>query len=306
MLAQRLRAMLALAPRRCLPPSPIERPAASRESIPWAITPGHARGAQRARVALLAGCAQQVLAPEINDATIRLLTRLGVEVVVPRGAGCCGALTHHMGQHDAAHGLRRAPTSPPGAAEIEGEAAWTPSSSTPPAAAPMVKDYGFMFRTGRQPWRAQADEGGGAGARHQRVPDPHRLRADAADPRPDRSPITPRAACSTARASRCRTEGVAARPPASPWWNRGRRISAAARPAPTTCCSRRSPSACGRASSTTCGRRSPDLIAAGNIGCITQLAGGGLPVVHTVELLDWMAGGPEPAAVGGLVKAAAG
>ena len=53
-------------------------------------------------MALLAGCAQQVLAPEINAATIRLLTRLGCEVVVAEGAGCCGSLNHHMGQHDAA------------------------------------------------------------------------------------------------------------------------------------------------------------------------------------------------------------
>ena len=50
------------------------------------------------RVALLSGCAQQVLAPQINEATIRLLTRHGCEVVVAKGAGCCGALTHHLGQ----------------------------------------------------------------------------------------------------------------------------------------------------------------------------------------------------------------
>ena len=49
----------------------------------------------------------------------------------------------------------------------------------------------------------------------------------------------------------------------------------------------------------------PDLVAAGNIGCITQLVGGGLAVVHTVALLDWMAGGPEPAAVAAARKAAA-
>ena len=42
-------------------------------------------------------------------------------------------------------------------------------------------------------------------------------------------------------------------------------------------------------------RLKPDLIAAGNIGCMTQLSGDGTPVVHTVELLDWMAGGPKPA-----------
>ena len=46
-------------------------------------------------------------------------------------------------------------------------------------------------------------------------------------------------------------------------------------------------------------RTRPDLIAAGNIGCITQLSGDAVPVVHTVELLDWMAGGPEPAALAG-------
>ena len=43
----------------------------------------------------------------------------------------------------------------------------------------------------------------------------------------------------------------------------------------------------------------PDLIAAGNIGCITQLSGDGVPVTHTIELLDWMAGGPAPAALTG-------
>jgi glycolate oxidase iron-sulfur subunit len=47
----------------------------------------------------------------------------------------------------------------------------------------------------------------------------------------------------------------------------------------------------------------PDLVAAGNIGCITQLSGGGLPVVHTVELLDWMAGGPRPTGLSGGVGA---
>ncbi len=51
---------------------------------------------------------RQVLAPAINEATIRLLTRLGVEVVVAPGAGCCGALTHHMGQHDQAMAAARA------------------------------------------------------------------------------------------------------------------------------------------------------------------------------------------------------
>ena len=62
-----------------------------------------AEGARRKRVALLTGCAQRVLDPDINAATIRLLTRHGCEVVIAEGAGCCGALTHHMGKTRASH-----------------------------------------------------------------------------------------------------------------------------------------------------------------------------------------------------------
>ncbi|MGI9480837.1 MAG: 4Fe-4S dicluster domain-containing protein, partial [Hyphomicrobiales bacterium] len=56
----------------------------------------------KGRVALLTGCAQPVLNPGINEATVDLLSRLGIEVVVARGAGCCGALTHHMGKEEVA------------------------------------------------------------------------------------------------------------------------------------------------------------------------------------------------------------
>src|ERR1700694_4858318 len=90
-LPPRLAAMLRLAPSRLPAPSPVDRPQ---------IFP--AEGARVKRVALLVGCAQQVLAPEINEATIRLLTRHGCEVVVAAGAGCCGALVHHMGEEGAA------------------------------------------------------------------------------------------------------------------------------------------------------------------------------------------------------------
>ena len=130
-----------------------------------------AQGERRARVALLAGCAQQVLAPEINEATIRLLTRLGVEVVVARGAGCCGALTHHMGQHDAAMASARANIAA-WSREIEGEGldAVVINAS---GCGTTVKDYGFMFRSEPEPWRSQAEQDLGAGVRHQRIPGPH-------------------------------------------------------------------------------------------------------------------------------------
>src|SRR5690625_242751 len=85
----RLKGVLTMAPRSLPPPSPLDRP----QTIP-------AEGPTRMRVALLTGCAQQVLSPAVNEATIRLLTRHGAEVVIPRGAGCCGALTHHLGREN--------------------------------------------------------------------------------------------------------------------------------------------------------------------------------------------------------------
>ena len=95
--ARRLRAILKLAPR-----------ALPRPATPAGARLHPAQGARRGRVALLAGCAQTVLGPQINDATIRLLTRMGIEVVVAQGAGCCGALTLHMGKHDAGMEAARA------------------------------------------------------------------------------------------------------------------------------------------------------------------------------------------------------
>src|SRR5262245_21069282 len=93
-LARRLGALLPSWARQmtALLPDRLEPPVALAD-----VTP--ALGTRRARVALLAGCVQQVLSPEINRATIRVLTAYGVEVVVPRGQGCCGALALHSG-HD--------------------------------------------------------------------------------------------------------------------------------------------------------------------------------------------------------------
>jgi glycolate oxidase iron-sulfur subunit len=141
LLAQRVRAILAMAPARVPAPSPSEKPQ---------VYP--AQGMRKARVALLAGCAQQVLMPRINEATIRLLTRLGVEVVVSPGAGCCGALNHHIGQHDRAMALARA--------NIEawsGEPGLDAVVVNASGCGTTVKDYGFMFRTRSDAGRAWPD-----------------------------------------------------------------------------------------------------------------------------------------------------
>ena len=277
-LGQRLRAMLALAPTRL--------PAARHvEGV------HEAQGTRRARVVLLAGCAQQVLGPEINAATIRLLTRLGVEVVVPRAAECCGALTHHMGKHDAAMASARA-NIVAWTHEIE-EGGLDAIVINASGCGTTVKDYGFMFRNDKMRGLAE------------------RVSAIAVDiteflTRIGYAPTREAPALTVAYHSACSLQHgqqVTAEPKAL--------LRAAGftvvEPAEQHIC-------CGSAGTYNMMQPEiaerlrerklenlravkPDLIAAGNIGCLTQLGGGGILAVHTVELLDWMAGGPAPAAL---------
>lgn len=280
-LAKRLRAMLRLAPRRL--PSPT---AMSGARVHAAI------GAKRGRVALLVGCAQQVLDPEINDATIRLLTRMGVEVVVASGVGCCGALTHHMGKHGSAIASARANI-----------VAWIREADgvgldgivvNASGCGTTIKDYGFMFRADPA-WRERAE----------------RISAMAMDiseylsrigyaPTRDVPGLTVayHSACSLQHGQRIAAE------PKMLLRKAGFRV---VEPAEGHLC-------CGSAGTynilqpdiaarlrkrklDNLARTEANLIVAGNIGCLTQLSGGALPLVHTVQLLDWMAGGPKPTQV---------
>jgi len=280
LLAQRMRAMLTLAPGR-LP----KRSAAQKPQIHRAI------GERRGRVALLVGCAQTVLAPAINEASIRLLTRLGIEVVIARDVGCCGALTHHMGRHDQALATARAAIGG-WSAEIEGEGLDAILINTS-GCGTTVKDYGFMFRN--EPDAARAE----------RVSS---LAADISEYlsrigyAPTRAApgltVAYHSACSLQHGQRVTTE------PKTLLRTAGFKV---VEPVDAhLCCGSAGtynivqPEIAGRLRARkleTLIAKKPDLVAAGNIGCITQLSNGGLPVVHTVELLDWMAGGPKPEAV---------
>jgi len=280
MMAQRLRAMLALAPARVPTPSAVERPR---------VYP--AEGERRARVALLTGCAQQVLAPSINEATIRLLTRLGVEVVVAEGAGCCGALTHHMGRHEPAMASARANIAA-WSREIEG-AGLDAVVINASGCGTTVKDYGHMFRSEPEPWRERAAKVSA-------------LACDISEllTRLDYAPTREKPGLTVAYHSACSLQHgqqITAEPKAL----LRRAGFTVVEPVEGHIC-------CGSAGTynllqpeiaaqlrarklENLAATRPDLVAAGNIGCLTQLAGGGLPMVHTVELLDWMAGGPVPA-----------
>ena len=98
----------------------------------------------KARVAILSGCAQSVLDPGINAATVRLLNRLGVEIVTPKGEGCCGALVHHMGKEEAALAFARSNVDA-WTREIEGQGL-DAIIITASGCGTTIKDYGHMLR----------------------------------------------------------------------------------------------------------------------------------------------------------------
>jgi glycolate oxidase iron-sulfur subunit len=278
-LAPRLRAMLDLAPKRLPPAGDTGRPQTHL-----------AVGLRRGRVALLAGCAQTVLDPAINEATIRLLTRLGIEVIVVEGVGCCGALTHHMGRHDQA--MQSARNAIRGwIQELEGEGLDAIIINTS-GCGTTVKDYGFMFRAEPEPWRTRAER---VSALAKDVSE-YLLSIDYAPSRENPGlRVTYHAACSLQHGQRVIDA------PKTLLRRAGFSVSEAAEP--HLCCgsagtyNMMQPAIAQQLRARkldNIARTRPDVVAAGNIGCIMQLAGP-TPVMHTVQLLDWMAGGPAPA-----------
>ncbi|TCK30099.1 glycolate oxidase iron-sulfur subunit [Ancylobacter aquaticus] len=259
-----------------------------------------AQGERRARVALLDGCAQPVLRPEIDAAAIRLMTRMGVEIVRPVGGGCCGSLTHHMGKEDLALANARANVDA-WWREIEGEGLDAIIVTTS-GCGTTIKDYGHMLRT--EP--AYAERAAKVSALAQDVSEflaVHEL------PAPVIAPgirVAYHSACSLQHGQRVRT------PPKALLASVGFTVL---EPAEGHLC-------CGSAGTynilqpeiaerlrarkvANIERTEPQLVAAGNIGCMTQIGGGSsLPVVHTVELLDWATGGPMPAELADIRAAA--
>ncbi len=252
-----------------------------------------AQNERRMRVALLAGCAQLVLAPEINEATIRLLTRHGCEVVVARGSGCCGSLVHHLGQGAAALALARADIDAWERERLaEGLDAIAINAS---GCGTTVKDYGFMLR--EDPAYAEKAARIAALARDvTEVVETLGLRAPKTEVAALGRRVAYHSACSM---------------------QHGQRLHAGPKALLTragfeTLEVSEGHICCGSAGTynllqpeiaeklrvrklANIAQTRPDLVATGNIGCITQLApGSAVPIVHTVELLDWATGGPPP------------
>jgi len=278
----RLGAMLALAPRTLPSRSPVDRPQVFA-----------AEGPRRARVALLTGCAQQVLAPSINEATVRLLTRHGVEVVVAEGVGCCGALTHHMGREaDALTSIKANVAAWNREAAGAGLDAIVINAS---GCGTTVKDYGFMLRNDA----AWAEPAARISALAQDVSEFLTGLGLSVATRETGLTIAYQSACSLQHGQKVTAEPQALLSAA------GFIVSEV--PEGHLCCGSAGtynilqPELAGRLRDRKLANiesLAPDAIATGNIGCLTQLAGATeIPMAHSVELLDWATGGPLPSAL---------
>ncbi|WP_298887691.1 glycolate oxidase subunit GlcF [uncultured Bradyrhizobium sp.] len=278
-LIQRLKAMLALAPDRLPAPG----------ALPGSVFA--ALGKKRGRVALLQGCAQQVLAPRINQAAISLLTRHGIEVVLVRDEQCCGALTHHLGDDEDALARARANV-----------AAWCKEAAgegldailvTTSGCGTVIKDYGYLLREDAA------------------------FAADAAKVSALAKDITEYVAGLGLAPSAQQHDIVVAYHSACSLQH-GQKITGLPKellskngfvvkdvPESHLCCGSAGtynilqPELAGRLRDRKVANIAsvkPDMIAAGNIGCMVQIASGtSVPVVHTIELLDWATGGSRPA-----------
>ncbi|MGH1454452.1 MAG: glycolate oxidase subunit GlcF [Paracoccaceae bacterium] len=275
----RLRAMLEMAPKHIPPVSRNDDPQTHRAARP------------KMRVALMTGCAQRALNTDINDATIRLLTRLGCDVVIAKGQGCCGALTHHMGREDESHATA-ARNINAWSSEIEGEGLDAIIINTS-GCGTTVKDYGHMFRN--DPLAEKAAQVSALAMDVSEILMKLDLPAGGAEP----MTVAYHAACSLQHGQQIKTY------PKDLLKRAGFRV---VEPADSHLC-------CGSAGTynlmqpeisarlkarkvATLQAKNPDVIAAGNIGCMMQIGSAmAVPVLHTVELLDWATGGPKPPAM---------
>lgn len=276
-------AMLRLAPEKAHEPTPFTR-ACTHVTL----------AAPKGRVAMLTGCAQPVLDPGINTAAIRLLVRMGIEVVLPEGEGCCGALTHHMGKEEAALASARRNVeiwaSEIDAGDLDAILITTSGCGT------VIKDYGHLLR--HDP--AYAEKAARVAAKAKDITE-YLATLDLPELPANGLTVAYHSACSLQHGQKItalpktllKKAGFTVRDPAEGH----------------LCCGSAGtynmlqPELSGQLKARKVKNieaTKPDIVAAGNIGCMTQIGSGtALPVVHTAELLDWAYGGDKPEKLGG-------
>ena len=285
---KRIAGMLELAParlpRRCAAERPQVFPAA---------------GSRKARVALMPGCVTPVVGPSILEAAVRVLTRHGVEVVLPAGQGCCGGIVHHMGRESESHAAARRNIAA-FATELAGEGL-DAILVTASGCGTTLKDYGFMLRNDPNQASAAARVSALAKDICEFLARPGLLPKAA----PNGLLVAYHAACSLQHGQKITRE------PKDLLCNAGFTVKDV--PEGHLCCGSAGtynilqPDIAKRLRARKVGnieKLKPDVIAAGNVGCIRQIATGtAIPVVHPVELIDWATGGEVPPALQGRLAA---
>ena len=269
----RVAALLNLVPKRMPAPERFGRPGIYA-----------AEGEKRGRVALLMGCVQSVLDPGINAATIRLITRLGYEVVVSGEESCCGSLTHHMGKEQDALARARRSVDQWTKADVEAVIITASGCGT------TIKDYGHMLRLES----AYAEKAKAISAKAKDVTE-FLIGLDL-PPSNKNMRLAYHSACSMQHGQKIKTE------PLKLLRNAGFDVLEV--PEGHLCCGSAGtynilqPEIAARLRDRKVANiesLEPEAIATGNIGCITQIGlGTGIPILHTIELLDWAYGGPRP------------
>lgn len=276
----RLKDMLGLAPDRLRAPSAFDKPGV------------HApKAAKIKRVAMLTGCAQPVLDPAINAATVRLLTRLGCEVVVADGVGCCGALVHHMGREEQAHGQAR-----------QNIAAWMAEADgdgldaiviNASGCGTTVKDYGHMLKDDAD-WAQRAAKVSSLAKDVSELLMDLDIEGHVEDF--EKPTVAYHSACSMQHGQGLKTQPTALLRQAGFTVSEPKEAHLCCGSAGTYNIMQPSIAAqLGARKAENLSDTGGEVIATGNIGCLVQIGKyAEAPVVHTVELLDWATGGPKP------------
>ncbi|MDE2404573.1 MAG: glycolate oxidase subunit GlcF [Sphingomonadales bacterium] len=263
--------------------------APARVPAPVAARGAAAVGLNKGRVVVLQGCAEGVLRPEIRAATVRLLTRAGYDVDFATGEGCCGSLTWHLGRADEGLAAARRNVATWREEIDRGLAAIVVTAS---GCGTTIKDYGHMLRD-------DPDHAADAARVSALAVDVCELLAESGLPAAGGAPslrVAYQSPCSMQHGQKLRREPLDLL--AAAGFNVCEPVDA------HLCCGSAGtynllqPEIAGQLGdrkAATLEALAPDVIATGNVGCATQIAARtGVPVLHTVELLDWATGGPKP------------
>jgi glycolate oxidase iron-sulfur subunit len=245
-------------------------------------------GIQKGRVGLLRGCVQSVADPGINAATIRLLTRLGYDVVISKGENCCGSLTHHMGREHEAHGFAKRLIDQWATAKLDHIIITASGCGT------TIKDYGFMLKHDPD----YAEKAKAISAKAMDVTEFLSTLNLSTQPLKNQR-VAYHSACSMQHGQKITQAPISLLQTAG--------FEVVTVPEGHLCCgsagtyNMMQPEIADQLRARKLSNiisTSPDIVATGNLGCITQLQSGlGKPILHTVELLDWAYGGPRPKAL---------